>query len=57
MNYNIHNLIHLISDVKTFGSLDKFSAFPFENYMYTIKMMIKILNKLLLIYEKSKRIR
>jgi hypothetical protein len=41
VNHNVHNLIHLILDVKTFGPLDKFSSFPFENYMHTIKIMIK----------------
>lgn len=45
VNHNVHNLIHLTLDVKTFGSLDKFSCFPFENYMHTIKMMIKTSNK------------
>lgn len=45
VNHNVHNLIHLVSDVKTFGPLDKFSAFLFENYMHTIKMMVKTSNK------------
>jgi hypothetical protein len=27
--YNVHNLIHLASDVERFGPLDHFSAFPF----------------------------
>lgn len=39
--YNIHNLIHLSDDVKIFGSLDTFSAFPFENYMQIIKRMLR----------------
>lgn len=41
VSHNIHNLIHLTLDVKKFGSLDKFSCFPFENYMHKIKMMLK----------------
>jgi hypothetical protein len=28
--YNIHSLINLADDVKNYGSLDNFSAFPFE---------------------------
>ncbi|KYN08255.1 hypothetical protein ALC62_00766 [Cyphomyrmex costatus] len=45
INHNIHNLIHLTSDVRKFDSLDKFSCFPFENYMHKIKMMLKTSNK------------
>lgn len=45
VNHNVHNLIHLTLDVKKFGSLDKFSCFPFENYMHKIKMMLKTSNK------------
>lgn len=33
LTYNLHNLIHLSNDVLTYGSLDTFSAFPFENSM------------------------
>ena len=31
--YNIHGLVHLANDVKTFGQLDKFSSFSYENYL------------------------
>lgn len=34
--HNIHGLIHLKDDVLAHGSLDKFSAFKFENFMQTI---------------------
>ncbi|KAB0794567.1 hypothetical protein PPYR_11406 [Photinus pyralis] len=37
LSYNVHNLIHLAADVKELGSLDKFSAFKFENFMQEIK--------------------
>lgn len=43
--YNIHILIHLSDDVKNFGPLDSFSAFPFENYLGQIKKLIKSPNK------------
>ncbi|XP_067214679.1 uncharacterized protein [Linepithema humile] len=39
--YNVHNLIHLSEDVLKYGPLDNFSAFPFENYMQTIKKMLR----------------
>ncbi|CAN7942327.1 unnamed protein product, partial [Ixodes hexagonus] len=31
VSHNIHNLIHLASDVRMHGELQKWSAFPFEN--------------------------
>ena len=34
--YNVHNLIHISSDVAKFGDLDACSAFPFQKYMQTI---------------------
>ncbi|XP_039308985.1 uncharacterized protein LOC120356847 isoform X2 [Solenopsis invicta] len=39
--YNVHNLIHLSEDALKYGSLDNFSAFPYENYMQTIKKMLR----------------
>lgn len=41
MVYNVHNLLHLTDDVKRYGSLDTFSAFPFENHMRVIKKLIR----------------
>jgi len=41
MVYNVHALIHLADDVKRFGCLDNFSAFPFENCLMSIKKMIR----------------
>lgn len=41
LTYNIHNLIHLCNEVKTMGSLDSFSCFPFENYLKNLKCKIK----------------
>lgn len=41
MSHNIHNLLHLCSDVKTYGPLDNFSAFHFENYMMSIKKRLR----------------
>lgn len=39
--YNIHNLSHLIDDVNKYGSIDKFSAFPFENYLGSLKRLLR----------------
>lgn len=41
ISYNVHNLLHLCNDVRTFGSLDTFSAFRFENYMAYIKRRLR----------------
>lgn len=41
VTYNVHNLIHIVNDVKKFGPLDNFSAFNFENYLYEIKKLVK----------------
>ncbi|CAH1170530.1 unnamed protein product [Phaedon cochleariae] len=41
VSHNVHNLLHICDDVRRFGSLDDFSAFPFENYMQTFKKYIR----------------
>lgn len=38
---NFHNLIHLVDDVKRFGPLHKFNAYPFESKLYEIKNLIR----------------
>ncbi|XP_036138283.1 uncharacterized protein LOC118644257 [Monomorium pharaonis] len=40
-SHNIHNLLHLVADVRKFGILDNFSCFRFENYMSTIKKLLR----------------
>lgn len=40
-SHNVHNLLHIVNDVKKFGSMDSFSAFPFENYLQSIKKLIR----------------
>lgn len=44
-SHNVHNLLHLANDVKLFGPVDNFSAFPFENFMQTIKRDLRKNNK------------
>lgn len=39
--YDIHILCHLSDDVEKYGPLDNFSAFPFENYLKTLKNLIR----------------
>lgn len=39
--YNIHSLIHLTDDVKRYGVLDNFSAFPGESNLASIKRMLR----------------
>lgn len=39
--YNVHNLVHIPDDVARYGSLDKFSAFCFENYLGLMKKMLR----------------
>lgn len=39
--YNVHNLIHLPDDVIRYGSLETFSAFPFENHLGLVKRLLR----------------
>ena len=39
--HNVHNLLHLCNDVRNFGVLDNFSAFPFENFLATLKKSLR----------------
>lgn len=38
---NIHNLNHIVAEVKQFGELSTISAYPFENYLGIMKRIIK----------------
>ena len=39
--YNIHGLLHLAADAERFGSLENFSAFPFENKLKAVKRLVR----------------
>ncbi|KAI8121707.1 hypothetical protein CVS40_7336 [Lucilia cuprina] len=42
VSYNIHCVLHLVECVEQYGSLNNFSAYPFENFMKKIKKKIKM---------------
>ena len=39
--YNVHGLIHLANDVKRYGPLDSYLAFPFENFLGHLKLLVR----------------
>ena len=39
--YNVHALIHLPGHTRLYGSLFNFSCFPFENFLQTLKKMVR----------------
>lgn len=41
LSYNMHSVQHLPIDVKNHGSLDRYSAFEFESYLYKLKTMLR----------------
>lgn len=41
VSHNVHGLVHLVKDAKKFGSLDNFSAFKYENFLQTLKKLLK----------------
>ncbi|CAN7944463.1 unnamed protein product, partial [Ixodes pacificus] len=41
VSHNVHNLIHLANDVRAHGPLHSFSAFPFENFMGSLKALLR----------------
>ncbi|RLU16246.1 hypothetical protein DMN91_012006 [Ooceraea biroi] len=41
ISHNVHGLLHITEDVRHFGSIEKFSAFRFENFLYFIKKLIR----------------
>lgn len=43
--YNVHILCHLCDDAIKYGCLDKFSAFPFENYLKKLKNLVRSPNR------------
>lgn len=45
LSYNMHSVQHLAQDVRNHGSVDNFSAFEFESYLYKLKQLLRKNNK------------
>ena len=43
--YNVHNLSHLPDGVEKYGTIDKFCAFSFENYLGYLKKLLRKSNQ------------
>ncbi|OXU16252.1 hypothetical protein TSAR_001754 [Trichomalopsis sarcophagae] len=41
VTFNVHNLLHIVSDTRNFGPLDDFSAFRFENLIRKMKQLVR----------------
>ena len=41
MVYSAHSLLHMADDAKTYRSLNNCSAFPFENYLSSVKRLVR----------------
>lgn len=41
MSSNVHNLSHLIDEVRKFGPLSTFNSYPFESRLYQIKNLLR----------------
>lgn len=41
ITFNVHCLTHVPLDVLRFGPLDSYSCFPFENFLYQLKKLIR----------------
>lgn len=39
--YNVHGLCHIAADVRLYGPLDGYSAFPFENFLAQLKRLVR----------------
>ncbi|KAJ1524667.1 hypothetical protein ONE63_011150 [Megalurothrips usitatus] len=39
--FAVHNLLHMVDDVRRFGALDSYSAWPFENFQRKVRSMVK----------------
>lgn len=42
---NVHNLSHVVDDVKRLGNLTKLNTYPFENVLYSLKLKLRPCSK------------
>lgn len=42
---NVHNLCHLLDDIRRFGNLNTISAYPFESYLGLMKNKLRAMKK------------
>lgn len=54
MTSNVHNLCHVVEEVRRFGVLSSFNAYPFENTLHHIKRLLRTGHKPL--HQAAKRI-
>lgn len=47
LGYNVHGLLHIVEDVKLYGTVDSFSAYNFENKIQLIGNLIRKPNHVL----------
>lgn len=47
VTHNFHSIRHLLNDTRTFGCLDNFSAFRYENHIRKVKQLIRKGDKVL----------
>ena len=41
VSHNVHNILHLVNDVRNYGSVDNFSAYRFENNIRKVKQLVR----------------
>lgn len=41
MGFNVHGLLHIVDDVKMYGTVDNYSAYKFENYIQILGNIIR----------------
>lgn len=41
ISHNVHGLAHIVEDTKIYGTLDFYSAFPFENCLQILKKLVR----------------